>query len=306
MDSLDPGLVGLARSQHGMLTTAQLTAAGLTTAAIGALVTSGALRHPGRGLYAVEALSSDEPGPWHRQLVAGALMLYPDAVLTGVSALLANGLPVWGASVAKPHVLRPRDRTGGMSAFRIGRAGGEQDVVHSPWGPCTPLAESLARHAMTSGIVPGVVSADAALHAKLLSHEELAAVIDRVRQWPHSSKASAMLSFCDGRRESVGESRSAVTLAFSGIELVPQVVITDERGRFVARVDFVVKGTKVIVEFDGRVKYGGDDGTALFEEKKREDRLRSLGYIVVRLVWADLETPGAVVAKVRRAMAIAA
>ncbi|MGA8046864.1 MAG: DUF559 domain-containing protein [Dermatophilaceae bacterium] len=159
---------------------------------------------------------------------------------------------------------------------------------------------------MTAGIVPGVVSADAALHANLLSHEALAAMIDRVKQWPHSNKASAMLSFCDGRRESVGESRSAVTLAFAGIELVPQVVITDERGRFVARVDFVVKGTKVIIEFDGKVKYGGDDGTALFEEKRREDRLRSLGYTVVRIVWADLETPGAVVAKVQRAMAIAA
>jgi very-short-patch-repair endonuclease len=306
MESLDPGVVALARGQHGMLTTAQLTAAGLSTAAIGTLVAGGVLQHPGRGLYAVATLSSDEPRIWHRQLVAGAFLLYPDAVLTGVTALMAKGLPVWGASIAKPHLLRPRDRTGGMSAFRIGRAAPRQEQVQTAWGPCTPLAESIVRHAMTAGIVPGVVSADAALHANLLSHEELAAMVDRVRLWPHSNRASAMLSFSDGRRESVGESRSGVTLGFGGIELVPQVVITDERGRFVARVDFMVKGTRVIVEFDGKVKYAGDDGTALFEEKKREDRLRSLGYIVVRIVWADLETPGAVVAKVRRAMAAAA
>lgn len=68
-------------------------------------------------------------------------------------------------------------------------------------------------------------------------------------------------------------------------------MITDEHG---------------IVEFDGKVKYRGDDGTALFDEKRREDRLRSLGYIVVRIIWADLETRGAAVAKVRRAMAAAA
>jgi len=159
---------------------------------------------------------------------------------------------------------------------------------------------------MTAGIVPGVVSADAALHAKLLSHEDLATMVERVRHWPRSSRAGAMLSFCDGRRETVGESRCGVTLAFAGIELIPQVVITDEHGRFVARVDFLVRGTRVIVEFDGKVKYRGDDGTALFDEKKREDRLRSLGYIVVRIIWADLETPGASVAKVRRAMAAAA
>lgn len=306
MDSLDPAIVGLARGQHGMLTTAQLRAAGMSTAAIGTSVTDGTLLHPGRGLYAVRALSSHEPALWHRQLVAGAFLLYPDAMLTGVSALLANGLPVWGAPITKPHILRPRDRTGGMRAFRIGRATAGLQEVDSPWGPCTPLADSLARHAMTAGIVAGVVSADSALNANLLSHEELAAVVDRVSQWPHSNRASAMLSFCDGRRESVGESRTGVTLAFAGIELVPQVVITDERGKFIARIDFLVKGTRVIVEFDGRAKYGGDDGTALFEEKKREDRLRSLGYIVVRIVWADLETPGAVVAKVRRALALAA
>lgn len=115
-----------------------------------------------------------------------------------------------------------------------------------------------------------------------------------------------MRGFVDGRRETVGESRTAVTLAFAGIELVPQVTITDEDGRFVARVDFVVAGTRVIVEFDGRVKYGDESGATLFDEKKREDRLRALGYIVVRIVWADLETPGLVAAKVRRAMAIAA
>ncbi|KAB7745270.1 DUF559 domain-containing protein [Nostocoides sp. F2B08] len=306
MDTLDPALVGIARSQHGMLTTAQLRTAGMSTAAIGTSVTDGTLLHPGRGLYAVRALSSDEPLGWHRQLVAGAFLLYPDAILTGVSALLANGLPVWGAPIRKPHLLRPRDRTGGMSAFRIGRAITGQQETDSPWGPCTPLADSLARHAMITGIVPGVVTADAALNAKLLTRQELASVVERVSQWPHSNRASAMLSFCDGRRESVGESRTGVTLAFAGIELVPQVVITDEHGKFIARVDFLVKGTRVIVEFDGKVKYGGDDGTALFEEKKREDRLRSLGYIVVRIVWADLETPGAVVAKVRRALALAA
>ncbi|MCA1781254.1 MAG: hypothetical protein LC679_03500 [Intrasporangiaceae bacterium] len=303
METLDPGIVLLARSQHGMLTTAQLSAAGIGSADAVALVSRDVLRHPGRGLYAVAAMSSDDPEIWHRQLVAGAFLLYPDAVLTGTSAVLAHGLPVWDAPITRPRLLRPRDRSAGMKAFHIRRAASRQDSVEGPWGPCVPLADALVEHAMDAGIVPGVVSADAALRSGAVTDKGLAAAVEQVRSWPRSNRASAMLVFSDGRRESVGESRSAITLAFVGIELVPQVTITDPGGRFVARVDFVVKGTKVIVEFDGRLKYSDEGGTSLFEEKKREDRLRALGYIVVRLIWADLETPGRAVAKVREALA---
>lgn len=306
MDTLDPGIISLARSQHGMLTTAQLGLAGLGAPDLVALVSRGILRHPGRGLYAVDALSSDDPEVWHRQLVAGAFLLYPDAILTGGSALLSHGLPVWGASISTPQLLRPRDRSGGMTAFHIRRAASRQASDESPWGPCVPLADAIVQHAIDSGIVPGVVSADAALHSGAVTNDDLSAAVERVRSWPWSSRASAMYDFTDGRRESVGESRTAVTLAFAGIELIPQVTITDEEGRFVARVDFLVKGSTVIVEFDGRIKYAGDTGTVLFDEKKREDRLRSLGYTVVRIIWADLETPGRAAAKVRRALLAAA
>ena len=58
-----------------------------------------------------------------------------------------------------------------------------------------------------------------------------------------------------------------------------------------ARVDLLV-GDRVVVEFDGLVKYEGAEGrAALAAEKRREDWLRSLGYEVVRLTWADLDRP---------------
>jgi very-short-patch-repair endonuclease len=306
MDALDPALVALARGQHGMVTTRQLAQVGLAAPDLVALVARGILRHPGRGLYAVASLSSDDPLGWHRQLVAGAFLLYPDAVLTGTSAILAHDLPVWGAPVVRPQLLRPRERSGGMTAFHVRRTNRREAGASSPWGPCVPLGDALVQLALDAGTVPGVVSADAALRLGLATPDGLAAAVERVRTWPRSNRVSAMLSLADGRRESVGESRSAVTLAFGGIELEPQVTITDERGRFVARVDFVVRGSRVVVEFDGRVKYTDTDGTSLFEEKKREDRLRRLGYVVVRLIWADLETPGRAVAKVRHALALAA
>jgi very-short-patch-repair endonuclease len=63
--------------------------------------------------------------------------------------------------------------------------------------------------------------------------------------------------------------------------------------------DFLIDGTRVIVEFDGRGKY--DDPTVLFAEKQREDELRRLGYVVVRLTWEDLSRPE----QVRRRLAAA-
>ena len=60
-------------------------------------------------------------------------------------------------------------------------------------------------------------------------------------------------------------------------------------------------GANVVVEFDGKVKYAAGDPEVLWDEKRREDRLRRLGYVVVRITWADLERPGAVAAAVRAA-----
>ena len=73
----------------------------------------------------------------------------------------------------------------------------------------------------------------------------------------------------------------------------------------IARVDFLLSGAAVVVEFDGRSKYVDSDTSSgqrvLAQEKDREDALRSLGYEVVRLTWADLKDPEAVIRAVRAA-----
>ena len=300
LTALDAALVTTARAQQGMLTTAQATAAGLSAPVLVKLVKAGVLQHPGRGLYAVAALAECDPEAWHRQLCAGAFLLYPDAVLAGTSALLAHGIPVWGAPLTAPSILRPVKRAGGMSAFWVRPARGES--LSTEWGPASPPAPALVQHAVDHGIVTGVVSADAALRQGAVSLEQLAEQVDAVATWPHSSRAASMLRLVDGRRESVGESRCGVALAMAGIDVTPQATIRDEYGDFVARVDFLVDGTMVVIEFDGKVKYAAGDPEVLWHEKRREDRLRRLGYVVVRITWAQLERPGAVAAAVRAAL----
>ena len=70
--------------------------------------------------------------------------------------------------------------------------------------------------------------------------------------------------------------------------------------------DFGWLPLKVLGEFDGRIKYGAtgvDAAEAVWREKKREDRLRALGFEVVRWTWADLMVPGRVPAMIQAAMA---
>lgn len=301
---LDRDLIALAVAQGGVLTTAQLACAGHTSRALVELVRGGVLLHPGRGLYVVAALAETEPGARHRQLVAGAHLLYADATLVGATAVLAHGVPVWGADLTRPALRRPIHRAGGVQTFWVRTGVGP--TVDTPWGRATQLPDALAQTAIDHGIVPGVVSADAALHEGRVTLDSLTEAVERVAGWRSGSRAVAMLGLSDARRESVGESRCGVLLALAGVAVTPQVDIRRRDGGLVGRVDFLVDGTNVILEFDGKVKYADGDPRVLWAEKRREDELRALGYVVVRVTWADLERPGALVALVRAALRRAA
>lgn len=84
----------------------------------------------------------------------------------------------------------------------------------------------------------------------------------------------------------------------------PQVELRNETGRFVARVDFVVTGTKVAVEFDGMGKYTSE--ADLRREKQRQLAIERLGWRVVRFSFRDLRDEERVLSTLRRACAVAA
>ena len=67
-----------------------------------------------------------------------------------------------------------------------------------------------------------------------------------------------------------------------------------------ARADFLWAQWRVIGEADGRMKYETPED--LWREKLREDRLRELGYEVVRWTWDEIvNRPEVVVARILRA-----
>ncbi|HEX5968021.1 MAG TPA: hypothetical protein VFY88_06070 [Intrasporangium sp.] len=152
-----------------------------------------------------------------------------------------------------------------------------------------------------------LVPADAALGKGLVTPDDLAGAVTVLGARPGIHRVRAALKWCDPRHESPGETVAGFVLRSLGYRVVPQVVVPGT-GQWTPagegyRADFGIVGTTVLIEFDGRVKYASGD--ALWVEKQREDRIRGIGYEVVRLTWADLRDPervrGLVDAAIRRA-----
>lgn len=249
------------------------------------------------------ALPSPDLAGWEgrlRALSRGALLIYPDGILSHASATLAYRLPL-ASRHQRAALLRPVQRQVLTQSFVIHPLVDEV-AIDTDLGPAVPPARAVAQLTMDFGVFDGVVAADAALHRNLFTASELEDVARSVKGWPRSARLSTAISLMDGRSESVGETRLRIILDLAGITVVPQTLIRDGSGRVIARVDFLVEGTNVVIEFDGLVKYTDGGVEALVAEKRREDRIRSLGYCVLRVTWDELSNPAVLLARIRHAM----
>ena len=154
-----------------------------------------------------------------------------------------------------------------------------------------------------------VIVADAALRAGVPA-AELQAVAAYCANWRGGRQAVRAADFADPRSESPAESIARAVFADHGLPPPDlQVELGDASGR-IARVDFLFRAQRTIVEVDGKVKYVAphrSPGDVMWEEKLREDRLREAGWEVVRVTWKQLMTnPAEVAARVRAAFARAA
>lgn len=135
-------------------------------------------------------------------------------------------------------------------------------------------------------------------------------ILDWQERWPYVDRGRRSAELIDGRRESWLETQSAIAHHELGLAAAtPQMVLLDERGRAVARVDFLWPEQAVVGEADGWDKYRVAEAEAeaeadaqaaerglvsldaLKREKDREDRIRDLGYQVVRWGTADAMSP---------------
>lgn len=220
--------------------------------------------------------------------------------LSHVSALVAHGLPGYDLDD------RPVYLVGAGTEHRV-RAGVHVTMA-LPGGPhlhADSTKVSLPEALLTAALVDpelALAAADSAARDGRTTRDELVAQAGRLRGRRGAGAARTALGLVDPRRESVGESRAAWLCHLWGYELEPQVAV-DLGGRRVYP-DFRIRGTRVLIEFDGLAKYV--DQAALAREKQREDELRRRGWVVVRITWADLYRPDAVRARIESALTLSA
>lgn len=294
---------------HGVTSGSRLLRRGATRRDVERAVGAGDVVRVRRNAL-VEGQLWREAAPWARHgLRARAVMAGMGGertlALTHHSALAVRGIAVHGVD-DRVHVARVgggRGRTdSGLASHRpLG-----EDLTAEHDGVLTALpAVACLQVAAQFGGESALVSADDALHRGVLGREDLDAAMATLRPGRWSREPAKMLELADGRVESAAESRVRWALRTLGFRLpTPQVEIRDEKGRFVARVDFLYEDLGLAIEVDGMGKY--DDIADVRAEKVREDRLRELGYRVVRLTWADLDDLQVVRRKVLRGVALAA
>lgn len=289
-----------------------LIAAGYTDRQIRTRVKSGELHRVRHGSYCDASLwNSLNAADQHRVLARAVLArAHPSTVLTHVSSAIEQGAPVWGHDLTLVHTTRTDGRAGRRESDRVQHAGTMPAYhVKQVNGVPVSLATRCAVEMTTiSTVESALITVDGLLHAGLTTLDGITQFAHRTRWWPNSLRTTVVLRLADLRHESAGESRTAHFCYAQGLPRPePQVVIKDENGREIARVDFAWIRFGVFLEFDGRIKYakyrrkGESLDDFLMREKAREELICQLtGWVCVRITWAQLDNPRELAGRIRR------
>ncbi|MGO4615701.1 type IV toxin-antitoxin system AbiEi family antitoxin domain-containing protein [Nocardia sp. 2YAB30] len=222
------------------------------------------------------------------------------AITSHCSAAVLHGMSTWDIPLDRVHLTRDRINGGRMGRrVVVHSARLEPDEITLVNGiRVTTPARTIIDIARSEGFEQSVALGDSALRQGLTTIAELQEHVRQARHRPGCRKATQVVGFLDGRSESTGESLSRIVLHRCGLpapELQARVFSDDEI--CVGRVDFLFADLGVIGEFDGNTEYQSALGgprtpeQIVITEKNREDRLRALGWIVVRWTWDDLADP---------------
>jgi hypothetical protein len=249
----------------GITTTAELSAAGLSSAMIRTLVKRGVLTSVCREAYARGELAAGAAaaGPRTERMlsVAAAVAVAGDHVFAShYDAAIVHGLDLLEKPAADVVTLsRPHWSPGS----KTGRPGTDMHRVALPSAhvrirdgiPVTSVARTVVDLARTLPFRSGVVVADSALHGYQVGKGELEAVVRDCARWPGIAKARQVVEFSDALAESPFESIARVAFRDGGLPPPMLQVWIMGPDHAIARVDFLWDEHATIAEADGAMKY---------------------------------------------------
>ena len=216
------------------------------------------------------------------ELRAWALVLPPGAVFTHLTAARLRG---WWLPAGSPPVtvaVGERDRHPQRQGLQVVRLRDRPAVRLLDGLPVATAAESVLAAARDLDVLDLVPLADSALHLGRCTLDELAVAARQHRRG--APRLRQVLPLLDGRSESAWESVLRLLHHVAEVEVEPQLRIEDDAGRFVARADLAVVGTRRLHECDGEVHREPDAHRA---DLARDRRLVENGW--QRLGWTAAE-----------------
>jgi very-short-patch-repair endonuclease len=279
----DP-LAVLACDQGFVATTRQLRAHGWADHDLRRAVRRGLWTTPARGAAAPIAVRDGSAAlsaarRRHALASTAAVLTRPGYVVSGRSAAILHGLPTFEIP-ASPELTCAQATLGRRNRVHVhGATMTATDITTWFGAPVTTVGRTLVdlgRHDRRDALMAG----DAALRERLVGVADLDAGLAGARGWPGVRQARAILALASPLAESPLESLVRLALHDDGF---PPPQLQTEIGAY--RVDFCWPEHRLIVEADGREKYTGDE---LWREKRREARLRALGWRIERVLWTDV------------------
>lgn len=283
--SVDGLIARIAGSQHGVVTLAQLSNAGVSPCAARKRVEKGRLHPVHTGVYAVGHPLLSREG----HFMAAVLSCGPGAVLSHCSAA-----ELWGLTPATSReidVTAPNRRgriPAGIAAHRDG-ALRTADRANAHGIPCTTVARTLLDLAAT---LPRWELRKAAAEAEVLALLDVTKVRALIRHC-RGRRGVARLRLCiDELDPSTKRTRSELERMFlalcrrSGLP-PPEVNVPLDAAGLRLRPDFLWRDARLIIEADSRQFHGTRSAFEL--DRHREQRFFAAGWQVVRCTWRQVE-----------------
>jgi predicted transcriptional regulator of viral defense system len=289
----------------GIVTTAELTAAGLSDARIRTLTRRGDLYQIRRGVYANGPRAGEilaiADGNQLLQLAAAVAVAGTGAVVSHESAAYLHSIDLLSTpDVATLTCSAGRDWTPRLGVRLHAMTLPAEHVTTMLRMPVTTPARTVVDLSRTLSFRAGVVTADSALRRKLVTKAELTDVLATCARWQGALRAAEVIDFADGRAESPLESIARIAFKDCGLpppELQVWLGGTDEP---VGRVDFYWRKYRTIAEVDGAIKYADPDRARA--QLRRDSLLRDDGYEVVHFTWQQItQAPEQVALSIRKA-----
>jgi very-short-patch-repair endonuclease len=289
----DRAVMELAARRHGVVTLADLAAAGLGRGAVARRVAEGRLQRLHRGVYLVGPL----PGTRTRE-IAAVLACGGTAVLSHRSAAALWGMaPPWQGDV-DVTVVGAQPRRPGVRVHRARRRDPEdvarRDGVRltAPGRTLLDVATVLDRRNLARALEEAQVQ-------RLVTRTGLETLLDRSRGHHGAVFLGAALGRCHEPALTRSEAEARMLALTRAAQLPQPKTNVRVHGH---EVDLLWPAERLIVEIDGFAFHSTRE--AFERDRRRDATLQAHGYRVMRVTWRQIaDEPEAVIARLAAALA---